>query len=133
MPEDAIACVQAGLGESDSDLPFFESGVFNMTGGSFLFSQGNRGGTLPIKKLDNYLGGSPLTYLKADVEGFEIPLLRGAAESIRRYRPKLALSIYHRMTDLIDVPLFVQSLVPEYKMALRHHSLSQEDSVLYCW
>ena len=32
-----------------------------------------------------------------------------------------------------EIPLFLQSLVPTYKMAARHHSLSQDESVLYCW
>jgi hypothetical protein len=43
------------------------------------------------------------------------------------------MSLYHRITDLYEIPLFLKGLVPEYKMAVRHHSLSQEESVLYCW
>jgi hypothetical protein len=74
-----------------------------------------------------------VTFLKADVEGFEMPLLHGAAESVRTYHPKIAVSIYHRITDLFDIPLALRALVPEYKMALRHHTLAQQDSVLYCW
>jgi hypothetical protein len=104
-----------------------------MAGGSFLFSQGKQAGSLHVKKLDQYLAGGPVTFLKADVEGFEMPLIRGASASIKTHRPKLALSIYHRINDLFDIPLALRSLVPDYKMAVRHHTPSQEDSVLYCW
>ena len=133
LPEDAITCVQAGLGDQETTLDFFESGAFNMAGGSFLFSQGKQAGSLHVKKLDQYLAGGPVTFLKADVEGFEMPLIRGASASIKTHRPKLALSIYHRINDLFDIPLALRSLVPDYKMAVRHHTPSQEDSVLYCW
>ena len=37
------------------------------------------------------------------------------------------------MTDVIEIPLLLKTLVPEYQMAVRHHSLGQDESVLYCW
>ncbi len=133
LPSDAITCVQAGLGQEDANLPFFESGTVNLAGGSFLFAQGKQAATLSVRTLDGYLAGGPVTYLKADVEGFEIPLLRGAAASIETYRPKIAMSIYHRLTDMVDIPLLLRSMVPGYRMAARHHTWGQADSVLYCW
>jgi FkbM family methyltransferase len=48
-----------------------------------------------IVRLDDHLAGSRVSFLKADVEGMEMPLLEGAAETIRRYRPKLAICVYH--------------------------------------
>ena len=133
LPKDAIRCVPAGLGEEASELPFFESGVFNMTGGSFLFAQGSPAGRLEIKQLDSYLAGAPITFLKADVEGFEGSLIRGASNTIRACRPKIAMSIYHRINDMLDIPTMLRALIPDYKMSVRHHTLSQEDSVLYCF
>ena len=113
--------------------PFFETGECNLMGGSFLFAQGTQTGEIPVKKLDTYLAGAPVTHLKADVEGFEIPLIRGACQSIKAYRPKIAMSVYHRLTDCVEIPLLLRSMVPEYKMALRHHTPGQADTVLYCW
>ncbi|MBI3860695.1 MAG: FkbM family methyltransferase [Planctomycetia bacterium] len=132
LREGAIRCNQAGLGEEESGLPFFDPGVGNMAG-SFLFSHGTEVGTLCVRTLDNYLAGAPVTFLKADIEGFEMPLLRGAAASVGRFAPRVAICLYHRITDLFEIPLYLKSLVPGYKMAIRHHSLSQDESVLYCW
>jgi len=131
LREEAIRCVAAGLGQENAELPFFQH--FSGADGSFLFASGKPNGTLTVRKLDDYLGQDGLTFLKADVEGYEMPLLLGASGSIRKHRPKLAICIYHRITDLIEIPLLLRELVPEYKMAVRHHSFGQDESVLYCW
>ena len=93
------------------------------------------GGTEEIRvvKLDDHLGGERITFLKADVEGMEMPLLRGAADSIRTFRPKLAICVYHYPTDMLMIYRYLQSLVPEYQFALRHHSPQFLETVLYAW
>lgn len=131
MQNEAITCVQAGLGDKETKLPFFEH--VSGADGSFLFSHGQQSDSLQIRKLDDYLAGNPVTLLKADIEGYEVPLINGASESIRKHRPRIAICVYHRLTDIFEIPLLLKSLVPEYQMALRHHSLSQDESVLYCW
>ena len=52
--------------------------------------------------------------------------------TIKRNHPKLAISIYHKDEDMIELPLYIHSLVPEYKMHVRQHSHSFFDTVLYC-
>ena len=37
----------------------------------------------------------PVTYIKIDVEGFDVEVLRGAKELIKRFRPKIAVTTYH--------------------------------------
>jgi FkbM family methyltransferase len=132
LAEDAIVCVGAGLGETETEMPFFELDSGSVSG-SFLFAHGRQEGALRVRTLDGYLAGARLSYLKADVEGFEMSLLRGARESIKKHRPRMALSVYHLMTDMIDIPAFVRGCCPEYRMALRHHSWGHDDTVLYCW
>ena len=134
LRDGSICCNQAGLGDEESELPFFDIGIGNMAG-SFAPPTGQRHevDTIQTRKLDCYLAGAPVTFLKADVEGFEMPLLRGGSHSVRQHRPRIAMSLYHRMADMFELPLFLKSLVPEYKMAVRHHSTCYEETVLYCW
>lgn len=86
-----------------------------------------------ICTLDDYLGGEQVTFIKADVEGMELALLRGAAQSISRWKPKLAICVYHYPLDLLDAVHYISTLVPSYRFALRHHSPQQMETVLYCW
>ncbi len=59
------------------------------------------------------------TFIKMDVEGFEREALWGAAQTIRRYSPKLSVSIYHRTEDIFEIPLFIQKLNPHYQFYIR--------------
>lgn len=86
-----------------------------------------------VTSLDDHLAGGRISFLKADVEGMEMPLLMGAAGTIRRHRPKLAICVYHYPTDIPVISRYLQSLVPDYRFALRHHSPQLMETVLYAW
>lgn len=86
-----------------------------------------------VYSLDSYLNGKAVSFIKADIEGMEMELLRGAQKTIRRYKPKMALCVYHYPSDLFEVAEFVRSLVPEYKFSLRQHAPIFGDFVLYCY
>lgn len=86
-----------------------------------------------VFSLDSYLNGNPVTLIKADVEGMEMELLLGARETIQRYRPKLAICVYHYPSHLYEVAEYIRSLVPEYRFNLRQHAPIFGDFVLYAW
>ena len=91
------------------------------------------GGDVRVVRIDDHLAGQRITMLKADVEGMEMPLLRGAAATIRTHRPKLAICVYHYPSDIPVISQYLQSLVPDYRFALRHHSPQFMETVLYAW
>lgn len=72
-----------------------------------------------------------VTFIKMDIEGAELEALIGAQDTITQYKPKLAISVYHRKEDIIDIPLYIKKLVPEYKLFLRHYSNHAGETVLY--
>lgn len=74
-----------------------------------------------------------MTFMKADIEGEELHMIRGAQKLIARHKPKLAICIYHNDEDLYEIPMELRRLNPEYKFALRHHKPQFYETVLYCW
>ena len=66
-----------------------------------------------------------------DVEGSELEALRGSIKTIRKYQPKLALSLYHKPEDIIEIPIFLEGLGLGYKYYLRHYQTRMEETVLY--
>jgi hypothetical protein len=66
-----------------------------------------------------------------NIEGAEQEALRGAAESITRWRPKLAISAYHRARDLWQIPALVREIHAGYRLFLRQHDGGVIETVLY--
>ena len=81
-------------------------------------------------KFDDIVG-SNVTFIKMDIEGAELNALKGCSNSIVKYKPKLAISIYHKEYDYIEIPEFILSLNPNYKLYIRHYTAVEIDSVLY--
>ncbi|MBS5958078.1 MAG: FkbM family methyltransferase [Clostridiales bacterium] len=83
-----------------------------------------------VVALDEVVSGK-VTFIKMDIEGSELNALIGAQNIIRDQKPKLAICVYHKLHDIIDIPAYILSLVPEYKFYLRHYSYSPAETVLY--
>lgn len=73
------------------------------------------------------------TFIKADIEGYELDLLKGATQIIKNDKPLLAISIYHRPNDLWSIFNYIQSIRDDYKYSIRHHSSGGGETVLYCY
>lgn len=73
------------------------------------------------------------SFLKADIESWEYNLLKGATKGIKSSKPLLAICIYHNAVDFYEIPLLVHEIVPEYRLAIRHHSYTLAETVLYAW
>jgi FkbM family methyltransferase len=130
VPEQ-VECLQAGLGAATGQAPFDTKPGGMLAGGSFKTL--HTSGQIDVYALDEFLNGRPATFIKADVEGMELDLLSGAKKTIQTFRPRLALCLYHDPTHLYAIPLFVRTLLPDYRMAIRHHSPHFWETVLYCW
>ena len=66
-----------------------------------------------------------------NIEGAELEALRGAASTIRRFLPKLAIAAYHRPSDLWEIAKVVDEIAPGYNMYLRQHCGGVVETVLY--
>jgi len=91
-------------------------------------------GSVPITSLDALTaqGGIPrVDFIKMDIEGSELAALKGAAATLRRWRPRLAISLYHRPEDLFVIPTWLNELGLGYRLYLDHYSIHHEETVLY--
>ncbi len=70
-------------------------------------------------------------WIKLDVEGAERATLEGARETLKRFRPRLAISIYHKPEDLFDLPDLVAEILPDYEHRITHITIHQEETVLF--
>ena len=74
-----------------------------------------------------------ISFIKMDIEGYELRALKGARKTIVDFKPKLAICLYHKALDIFEITSFIKQLVPEYKIIIRHHSSEFDDTVLYAW
>jgi FkbM family methyltransferase len=118
-----------------------DSAMDDLTGTAGFSGQANAGSQLSshggtmvrTTSLDDLLEGrqAEKIYLKIDVEGAEASVLRGAAKTIRTSDPFLAVSVYHRPSDLWELPLQISELNGRYRFMLRSHGADGADLTAY--
>ncbi len=88
--------------------------------------------SISCDRLDDLIDDADdVTFIKMDIEGAEFRALQGASKILKKSKPKLAICVYHRREDLITIPQFIKSIVPEYKFYLRAHCPYPGEVVLY--
>lgn len=89
---------------------------------------------VPLLALDQEIARhrwSKVDFIKMDVEGAELATLCGAQSILRRFRPKLAVCLYHRQEDFFTIPKFLSDLHLNYVFYLEHHFMNNWETVLY--
>lgn len=89
---------------------------------------------IEVTSIDETVGLDEVTFIKMDIEGSELATLKGAEKTIKRCMPKLAICVYHKPEDLITIPQYIKKFNlsnKKYKLYLRHHSMSSNETVLY--
>lgn len=119
-PYPNIIPINAGLAEKEGERDFIVSSV-GTTGNHFFDgvhmgeSQiGDKVMSVTITTIDKAVG-SPVDFIKIDTEGYEENILMGARETIKKYRPIVHLSAYHREGDIERLPKILRSFVSEYR------------------
>jgi FkbM family methyltransferase len=123
--ETQISLWPCGVGAATGRLRFSEG-----EGTSSKFSEKGTS-ELPVVALDDVLQGQPVNLIKLDIEGAEADALRGARGLIEKYRPGLAVCLYHYPHHLWSIPLWVRELNLGYRFHCRAYAHNTFETVLY--
>ncbi|MBR5336534.1 MAG: FkbM family methyltransferase [Lachnospiraceae bacterium] len=119
-------CVNIGVSDSRKQLKFNISDAKN----SFMSDSGEQ--VLDVDSVDNITEGKRVSFIKMDIEGAEYEAIRGARKTIRKYRPVMAVSVYHFTEDLFRLCLEIEKMIPDYyDYYLRHYSPTMIETILY--
>jgi len=119
-----VTVLNKGLWSAPATLPF---AVWHGTSASAV----SEAGEASVEAVTIDQAAPNATFIKLDIEGAELEALKGAAETIKRNRPRLAVCVYHKPADLFEVPLYLRSLAPDYRFYLRQHQPVACETVLY--
>lgn len=129
LSNDQITVVNCAIGEKHEVVSTGQSSGLS----NFSLNSTANDEQIETISLDAYFENRLVSFLKADIEGAEVQMLRGASKLLAAQKPKLAVCTYHHVSDLVDIMDLINDVGPYANMALRHHSYNFTESVLYCW
>lgn len=131
---DNVTHIPKGIYSCDTTLKFMSTfGASAASGGNIIDTDAENVIKIQVTSIDNYFAdiSDKPTFIKMDIEGSEGNALRGAEHTIRNYRPKLAVCVYHKPEDIYVLPKLVSSYRSDYKYCLRHYANYFWETVMY--
>jgi|SRR5579872_6244769 len=125
-----IECVRRALWNRSGET----IGYTSRASGTSLLAGSKDDGSVETLSIDDLVDQRHLKrvdLIKLDVEGAELHALRGAEKTIRAFRPRIAVSVYHKEDDLISIPEFLRGLNCGYKLLLDHFTIYNEETILF--
>jgi FkbM family methyltransferase len=120
------------------DVEFVEKGLSNDSGSlrfdpdagaaSAVVSVGSC--SIDVTTLDASIG-QEVSFIKMDLEGWELKALEGSRNHIRADHPKLAIAVYHAAADFWLIPEYIANLREDYDLYLRHYTEGWSETVMF--
>jgi FkbM family methyltransferase len=129
-----------------STIKLIENPVSDNTGDIIYFKDNGPGSKIEFEPFDGQTGFSTtvsiddfvrsnnierIDFIKMDIEGAEPVALKGAIETIKKHRPKLAIAIYHTMADFVNIPNWILDLNLDYEIFIGHYTIHAEETVCF--
>lgn len=128
-----VKLIAEGVWEKSGRLPLRLSTV-NSGSHSLVFEKNIRGvETIPVITLDALAEAQKLPrvdFIKMDIEGAERYALRGAAQILQRWRPRLAIASYHLKDDPGVIASTAWALRPDYRVASKNLELPGHGTIV---
>lgn len=116
--QESFTLIQAGLSN--------EMGTAHLSrnGSESHLSNNNDDQIIKLIKFDDYWAkenksNNKVSLIKIDIEGAEISALKGMEQTIRKQKPVLAISIYHRPEDFFQIKPWLETICSEYKYIIK--------------
>jgi len=107
-----------GVWDHDAELELALD-TFNQSANSLVIGKEHAPSVhVPLTTIDKIVGELKLPrvdFIKMDIEGAEKPAIKGASDTIRRFRPRMSLSSEHFADDYTTIPALVKSIEPRYR------------------
>lgn len=120
-----VSIINAAVGAQRGFIGFDSS---DKAGGGKVSKQGME--MVEMVMLDDYIEAG-VNYIKMDVEGYEADVLKGAERFIKKEKPLLGVSVYHKTGDIHKLVNLVLSWNPNYKVYIRQYTKKYCDTVCY--
>jgi len=118
-----IEFLTCGVSNKKETLYFNEEKSF-----STIYTKGTQ--SVEVDTIDNIVKDR-VNFIKLDVEGAEQDAIDGAKETIKRYKPILAICVYHKAEDWYKIPKKVLEIEKNYNVYLRHYMEGIFETVMY--
>ena len=119
-----IEFIQLGLSDSAGSL------LFNPDAGSASAVSADGVERIEVVTLDRFTD-ERVTFIKMDLEGWELKALHGSARHIAENQPALAISVYHNPSDYWQIYEYVMGIRGDYAVYLRHYTEGWSETVMF--
>jgi FkbM family methyltransferase len=131
---DSISLFKLGMWSESTSISFVESHESAHDQAAQISKDSETGASIDVVSLDDFCLDKAPTLIKMDPPGNIInEIIKGGSQTIKKYKPKLALGSYHSLDEFVEVPIMLKQLCPDYKLVLRHNTYHLCDTDLYAY
>ncbi|MFA6918690.1 MAG: FkbM family methyltransferase [Patescibacteria group bacterium] len=116
-----IEIVEKALGDQEGDIEFYIDSENLFEGSSSVIKPESEKSRRKIQQttIDDFVIANKIEqidFIKVDIEGAERYMLKGAEQTIKRFKPMISIRTYHLPDDPEVIEKILKSYVPEYKI-----------------
>ncbi len=125
-----VELVPVGLSDKKGTARIIENDL------SSALSNGEEGEEIEVATLDNlfYDKNIPVSYIKIDVEGEDFNTLKGAENLIKKNKPTIAVTTYHKYEHAEQISDYLKSIEPSYNILTKGiFQITGSPLMLHAW
>lgn len=109
---------------------------FKVDGSRSMITRNKTGSSIGVRSttIDDFVRNQHLDRLnliKLDIEGAELKALKGGVATLKKFRPSLAISIYHTFEHFFEIPLFIGGLFSGYRFHINYYDPYCIDTIFF--